>query len=253
MFDAAQLQPAYVLHSRPFQDTSLIVDAWTMYSGRQTLMVKGARKAQGRQPPKKALLQPFQPLQMSYGGRGEMGYLKQLEAAGPSLMLQGTSLYSGMYLNELLLRLLPVADPHPELFAFYQSGLQRLKQDEAVEQVLREFEGHLLAELGYHVDLSLDLHSGEAVAADVWYRFIPLEGVEEVYLGAGQNTAGYLSGQQLLALQAGASDDATRQLGKRIARANLEQLLGDKPLKSRELFKQMQSVSTKVKTEAQHG
>lgn len=246
MFDSSQLQPAYVLHSRPFQDTSLIVDTWTMYSGRQTLMVKGARKAQGRQPAKKALLQPFQPLQISFGGRGDMGYLKQLEAAGPPLMLQGTSLYSGMYLNELLLRLLPVADPHPELFAFYQSGLQSLQPQANLERVLRQFEGHLLSELGYHVDLGRDLRTGEVVDANAWYRFVPLEGVEKVHLGSGQNTAGYLSGQQLIALLAsgleGEQSEDVRQLSKRIGRANLDQLLGDKPLKSRELFKQLQAL-----------
>lgn len=242
MFDPAQLQPAYVLHSRAFQDTSLIVDVWTMYTGRQTLMVKGARKAQGRQPAKKALLQPFQPLQLSYGGRGDMGYLKQLEAAGVPLMLQANGLYSGMYLNELLLRLLPVNDPHADLFAFYQSALQSLQQQEALETVLRRFEDHLLRELGYHVDLSTDLLTGAPVEAQSWYRFVPLQGVEKVHLGRGENTAGYLSGEQLLAVVNAVPQAAIRQLSKRMARANLDQLLGDKPLKSRELFKQIQAL-----------
>jgi len=240
VFDAGQLQPAYVLHSRPFRDTSLIVDAWCMYTGRQTLLVKGARKAQGRQPAKRTLLQPFQPLQLSYRGRGEMSLLTQIEGAGVPLMLQGKALFSGLYMNELLLRLLPIADPHVDLFAYYQAGLNHLQRTQDVEPALRSFESSLLMELGYHVDLSCDMVSRAPINAKAGYLLIALQGVQEVALGSVAAGAMVLPGVALLELLAGGElSPQARKVGKYIARTNLDAVLGDKPLRSRELFRQL--------------
>jgi len=242
VFDAGQLQPAYVLHSRPFRDTSLIVDAWCMYTGRQTLLVKGARKAQGKQPAKRTLLQPFQPLQLSYGGRGEMRLLNHLEAAGVPLRLQGKALYSGIYINELVLRLLAIADPHPELFAYYQTGLSALQDIIDIESALRRFESRMLMELGYHVDLTCDMVTKAAVQEQASYRFTPLQGITE---WSESPAAGEVSipGSVLLELQAeGQLSQQARKVSKYIARANLDSLLGDRPLRSRELFRQLHNL-----------
>ena len=241
MFDDGQLQPAYILHSRPFRDTSLIVDAWCMYTGRQTILVKGARKAQGKQPAKRTLLQPFQPLQLSYGGRGEMGLLKQLEAAGVPLMLQGKALYSGMYMNELILRLLPIADPHANIFAFYQSALSSLQNTQDVEPTLREFESRLLMELGYHVDLTCDMLTKAPVVSAANYMLTPLQGVQEMEPNFAAVGAMVIPGSALLELQQDAIELSAqaRKVSKYIARVNLDAVLGNKPLRSRELFRQL--------------
>lgn len=241
MFDDGQLQPAYILHSRPFRDTSLIVDAWCMYTGRQTILVKGARKAQGKQPAKRTLLQPFQPLQLSYGGRGEMGLLKQLEAAGVPLMLQGKALYSGMYMNELILRLLPIADPHANIFAFYQSALSSLQNTQDVEPTLREFESRLLMELGYHVDLTCDMLTKAPVVSAANYMLTPLQGVQEMEPDFAAAGAMVIPGSALLELQQDAIELSAqaRKVSKYIARVNLDAVLGNKPLRSRELFRQL--------------
>ncbi len=241
MFDDGQLQPAYILHSRPFRDTSLIVDAWCMYTGRQTILVKGARKAQGKQPAKRTLLQPFQPLQLSYGGRGEMGLLKQLEAAGVPLMLQGKALYSGMYMNELILRLLPIADPHANIFAFYQSALSSLQNTKDVEPTLREFESRLLMELGYHVDLTCDMLTKAPVVSAANYMLTPLQGVQEMEPNFAAVGAMVIPGSALLELQQDAIELSAqaRKVSKYIARVNLDAVLGNKPLRSRELFRQL--------------
>ena len=241
MFDDGQLQPAYILHSRPFRDTSLIVDAWCMYTGRQTILVKGARKAQGKQPAKRTLLQPFQPLQLSYGGRGEMGLLKQLEAAGVPLMLQGKALYSGMYMNELILRLLPIADPHANIFAFYQSALSSLQNTKDVEPTLREFESRLLMELGYHVDLTCDMLTKAPVVSAANYMLTPLQGVQEMEPNFAAVGAMVIPGSALLELQQDAIELSAqaRKVSKYIARVNLDAVLGNKPLRSRGLFRQL--------------
>jgi len=241
VFDAGQLQPAYILHSRPFRDTSLIVDAWCMYTGRQTILVKGARKAQGRQPAKRTLLQPFQPIQLSYGGRGEMGLLKQLEAAGVPLMLQGKALYSGIYINELILRLLPIADPHSNIFAFYQSTLSNLQSTQDVEPALREFELRLLSELGYHVDLTCDMITKAPIVSAANYMLTPLQGVQEMELDFTAAGAMIIPGSALLELQQEVAELSAqaRKVSKYIARVNLDAVLGNKPLRSRELFRQL--------------
>lgn len=241
MFDAGQLQPAYILHSRPFRDTSLIVDAWCMYTGRQTILVKGARKAQGRQPAKRTLLQPFQPIQLCYGGRGEMGLLKHLEAAGVPLMLQGKALYSGMYINELILRLLPIADPHANIFAFYQSALSSLQTAQDVEPALREFESRLLMELGYHVDLTCDMMTKAPITSTASYMLTPLQGVQEMQPDFSAAGAMVIAGSALLELQQESVEYSVeaRKVSKYIARVNLQAVLGDKPLHSRELFRQL--------------
>ncbi|HCH23000.1 MAG TPA: DNA repair protein RecO [Oceanospirillaceae bacterium] len=252
MVDAGQLQPAYILHSRPFRDTSLIVDAWCMYTGRQTILVKGARKAQGRQPAKRTLLQPFQPLQLSYGGRGEMGFLKQLEAAGVPLMLQGKALYSGIYINELILRLLPIADPHANIFAFYQSALSHLQTTQDVEPTLREFESRLLMELGYHLDLTCDMITKAPIVSSASYLLTPLQGVQQMPADFAAAGAMIIPGSALLALQQEAAQWSaqTRQVSKYIARLNLDAVLGDKPLRSRELFRQLHVPSKTSTTES---
>src|SRR5512138_566209 len=106
------LQPAYLLHRRPYRETSLLIEAFTAGSGRIALIAKGAR---GGRKGNAAILQPFQPLLISWTQRGEVGTLTAVEPREQALALHGTTLFSGFYLNELLMRLLARNDPHPEL------------------------------------------------------------------------------------------------------------------------------------------
>ncbi len=248
MATPTHLQPTYVLHHKPWRDTSLIVDVWCMHTGRQTLIARGARKMQGKQPAKRALLQPFHPLQLSYAGRGDMGYIQHIEMAGAPLMLQGKSLYCGMYINELLLKLLPIADPYPALFAYYQEALNHLASPVDAEPVLRRFENHLLEELGYQVNLQHDIDSHQAITTNDYYEFLPLRGVRKVNvetatIGQQHGQAKLLiQGHDLLALATQQQHNQTlKQLSKTMARANLDELLAGKTLRSRELFRQMTS------------
>ena len=170
-----------------------------------------------------------------------MGLLKQLEAAGVPLMLQGKALYSGMYMNELILRLLPIADPHANIFAFYQSALSNLQATQDVEPTLREFEARLLMELGYHVDLSCDMITKAPINSSANYMLTPLQGVQEMqpdYTAAG---AMVIPGSALLELQQEGVElsSQARKVSKYIARVNLDAVLGNKPLRSRELFRQL--------------
>ncbi|MBT3437276.1 MAG: DNA repair protein RecO [Oceanospirillaceae bacterium] len=231
-------QPAYVLHSRPWRETSVIADLLTLHSGRVSVIIKGARKANGKQPAKRALVQPFTPLLVAFTGRGELRTATSLDAAGPPLFLQGRPLYSGLYANELLLKLLAVDDAYPALFAYYQTLLENLCIKQSVEQSLRPFEVHLMDELGYHVALDKEFETQVPVLPEHCYRLVPLQGLCRVKHQDGN--AQLIPGHVLLELAAGRfSEPSCLKYAKYIARANIDQLLGGKPLHSRTLFQSM--------------
>ena len=231
-------QPAYVLHSRPWRESSVIADLFTLKQGRVSVMIKGAQKNQGKQPAKRALVQPFTPLMVSFTGRGELRTSVQLESAGAPLSILGNGLYSGLYVNELLLKLLALDDPYPNLFAYYQSLLNQLANNEGIEACLRPFEVHLMDELGYHMVLDKDYITAQPVVAERHYQLHPLQGICLHQIpsdGLGDPVS--MSGEVLLKIAAGNYvDKDCLKVAKYMARANLDQLLGGKPLQSRNLF-----------------
>ena len=231
------LQPAYVLHRRNYRDSSLIVDLFSEDYGRLSVVAKGAR-GKPRRGSNAALLQPFSPLLISCSGRSELKTLGAYEAAAQPIALVGEQVFSGLYLNELIVRLLHSEDAYPSLFHSYIATLQLLAQGELLDVVLRRFEFTLLQELGYGFDLALDGMSGEVLQADRWYVFHSEYGlVADASVRSGNVPA--FAGEQLLALSEGQYDKASRQCAKRLMRCVLDSHLGGKPLRSRELFRRV--------------
>src|SRR5262249_54147881 len=148
---------AFVLHTHPYRETSLIVEAFTRAFGRVSLLARGARRPAS---PMRGVLLSFQPLALAWFGKGELRTLSRAEWQGGQPLLRGEGLLCGFYLNELLLRLLPREDPHEALFADYRHALQRLGALAAPgadsAPVLRAFEKSLLKELGYAMTLERD-------------------------------------------------------------------------------------------------
>jgi len=164
------LVPAFLLHSRAFRDTSLIVDLLTPQQGRVSVIAKGAR---GGKRSRALLLQPFKALHVGWVGRGELPLLTQVEEARNDFQrtqLQGQSLACGYYLNELAWRLLPANEPAPELFARYLPSLLALNSS-ARDTALREYEITLLRQIGYAPVLQYDIESGDAIKADRQYHY----------------------------------------------------------------------------------
>lgn len=221
---------AFVLYVRPYQETSALVEVFCREQGRVGMVF---RRVRGGKSTKAAFLQPFQPVWISYSGQHELRTGRQIEARGASVWLTGTALISGLYLNEVLMRLLHRDDPHPALFDCYETTLQRLASEE-VEPSLRQFERRLLAELGYEIVFDADA-LGEPLCADKYYQFQPEQGfVEQPPI---PRQPGF-SGLHLLAI--GAADYRTgevRRAAKHLFRQALAPHLGDKPLMSRSLFK----------------
>lgn len=223
------LQPSFILHHRPYRETSLLLDVFTKDYGRISLIARGVRKQRSQI---RSLLQPFNPLFISWQGKTELMTLQNVEPAGIPISLQGECLLSGFYLNELLMRLLQKQDPHPQLYTIYQETLLELQGVKLQQKYLRLFEKKLLDELGYGLQLE-----SRGFLADRLYRFYPEQGFE-LYEGNEQEPEGTLFlGKSLLALAMGELEDADalKEI-KRLMRIALGILLGPEPLQSRKLF-----------------
>ena len=233
----ASLSPAYVLHSRAYRDTSALVDLLTLDYGLQRVVWRGARGQRRKLSP-----QLFVPMLVGITGRTDLKTLTQAEVAGPFALLQGETLFSGLYLNELLVRLLVSGDPQPLLFAAYQHALEQLASGAALEPLLRRFEWQLLDLLGYGFSLEHEAN-GQPVVAHQRYSWHATDGLQPLtdplQAGAG------LPGAALLAM---AEDDwgavTTLRAAKQLMRQALGVHLGDRPLVSRTLFRRQPPSTT---------
>lgn len=241
------LQPSYVLHSRPYRDTSALIEIFTAEHGRFTVVAKGVRRRARKGSPS-ALLQSFSPLLLSFSGHGELKTLTASESAGPALSLRRDRLYSGLYLNELLTRLLPRHDPHPRLFADYSDTLSALASaGSPLAPSLRRFEMTLLYELGYQLSLERDGLHGSPLSPEQHYVFVPDVGLVLSESDRGQRGGAphqrRYPGADLIRLSRGDYDEQVEKTAKYLLREALAVHLGDKPLQSRALFRASLSVS----------
>ena len=164
-------QPAFVLHTYPYRETSLIVETFTESAGRVAMVARGAKRPRSEL---RGVLQAFQPLDLSWSGTAELKTLLKAEWRGGLPLPGGAALLCGFYLNELLLKLLPREDPHPSLWNDYASALQALTGDAgpaAQATTLRRFELRLLAELGYALALTHDVDTGAPIDASQRYHY----------------------------------------------------------------------------------
>jgi DNA repair protein RecO (recombination protein O) len=232
-------QPAFVLHTYPFRETSLVVELLTREFGRIGVVARGARR------PKSALrgvLLAFQPMLVSWSGKGELQTLVRAEWHSGYQPLKGIALICGFYLNELLLKLLPRHDAHERLFDTYGATLRELAAAQGPGGILRAFEKNLLRELGYAITLDRDVESGYPIAAEQRYTYFVERGpirtnAEAAPLGVE------LMGQTLLDMQ---SDDyssaLTQQQSKALMRTLINHYLGEQELHTRQLLRDLQAL-----------
>lgn len=161
-------EPAWLLHHRPFRDTSRILELLTREHGRLSLVARGSRSAKSRL---RGLLRPFMPLAISWFSRSEMGTLTGAEIAGAPVSLAGDALLSGYYLNELLMNLLHRHDPQPEIFDAYATTVRSLAGSEQIAPQLRQFEMELLRMLGYGLILNHDNTSLAELVPEQRYEY----------------------------------------------------------------------------------
>jgi DNA repair protein RecO (recombination protein O) len=233
-------QPAYVLHSYPFRETSLIVEVFSRDFGRMALLARGARRPRAAI---RGLLMAFQPLEIGWAGKGEVLTLMKAEWQGGQPLLAGEALFCGYYLNELLMHLLPREDAHEHLFSRYTEMLARLAADpsgKVREADLRSFEKALLQELGYGLTLNHD-SDARAIEAEAFYTYRMEQG--PVRLDHGEGAAQVVSGKTLLDLEAeDFSDPRSRHEAKALMRTLMAYYLAGKELETRKIFKELQEL-----------
>lgn len=237
-----QLEPAYILHSYPYKETSLIVEVFTRHCGRVGLLARGARRARSAI---RGTLLAFHPLRLSWSASAELGTLVAAEWSGGQRALAGLGLMCGFYINELLLRLLPREDAHEHLFDAYAGAVARLAAGAEHAVLLRGFELKLLTELGYAPPLDRDAASGRPVQPGVRYAYVPERGPLAVNGGASdfQPEDVVVDGQTLLDMS---RDDyartQTRDEARRLMRSLIAARLSGQTLHTREMLRELQDL-----------
>jgi DNA repair protein RecO (recombination protein O) len=226
-----QQQPAYVLHHRPFRDTSQLLDVISREYGKVTLVARGSRAAKSRL---RGLLRPFQPLRLSWYVRSDLGTLTGAEIDAAPHSLAGDALLSAYYANELVLNFLHRHDPQPEIFDAYARVIAALSGSAELAANLRVFEMELLRLLGYAVNVEYDASLHEPIDASGFYEYRVEQGPVPVSRSQGPMV---FSGGHLLAIAECRFDDAAvlRDAG-RLLRAVIRHHLDGRELKSRKVL-----------------
>jgi DNA repair protein RecO (recombination protein O) len=229
-----ELEPAYILHTRAYRETSQILEVFTAGYGRVGMIARGARRPKSGF---RGVLNPFQPVRLSWSGRGELVTLTQVEPGGAGTQLGGAGVMAGFYVNELLLKLLGRGDPHPDLFAHYASLIAGLVEAAPVEPLLRKFELRLLYEIGYAPNLREDGINHEPLDPLSTYRFSAESGAvpathdddDELFTGAVLLGIGRME----------FDSEANLKAAKRLVRSVLNFHLGDRGLNTRRVASAM--------------
>ena len=229
-------QPVFVLHTYPFRETSLIVEAFSRDFGRVALLARGARRPRSVL---RGLLMAFQPLELSWAGKGEVQTVMKAEWQGGQPLLSGKALFCGYYLNELLLDLLPREDAHARLFSVYAQTLRRFAE-EPRESDIRCFERSFLKELGYGLTLDYD-HEGRPIDPAGYYAYEIERG--PVRLQEAGRSALSICGKTLIDLIAeDLSDPRSLLEAKQLMRTLIAHYTGEKGLKTRKIFLELQEL-----------
>jgi DNA repair protein RecO (recombination protein O) len=232
---AVHLQPAYVLHHRPYRETSRILELFTREFGRITAFARAARGGGGRGGSLMSVLQPFNRVLVSWSGRGEAVQLSAAEFDGAFSVMPPAQLVNGYYLNELLLKLFARHDGHPEVFALYAAAIDELKSSAQPLRALRVFEKRLLEAIGYGLVLDVDAVSQAPVKPESMYHYRLEQGAVQA-LDVAEGSLVF-RGSSLLSL-ANEALDTPEVLAdaRRLLRAAIERCLDGRELKSRQVL-----------------
>lgn len=229
-------QAVYVLHTYPFKETSLVVELFSKQFGRIAAIAKGARRPRSAM---RGMLQSFQLLSGAWSGKNELKTLQGLDWNSGLTLIRGEALMCGFYMNELLLRLLPREDAHETLFEYYANTMQTLALGKDLATTLRRFELKLLQEMGYGVPLLQD-ENGLEIMPDKTYRYEAEYGACEPSV---TKNGVQLSGKTLQDMaRDDYADSATQAQSKQLMRYLLAHYLGDKPLHTRQLLIDLQTI-----------
>lgn len=233
-------QPAWVLHHRPFRDSSRILDVFSRDHGRLALVSRGSRAAKSKL---RGILRPFMPLQLSWVIRSDLGTLTGAEMHGAPVTLAGDALFSGYYVNELLLHLTHRHDAQPDIYTLYTDTVQRLAGLADVSPLLRSFEIELLRLLGYALNLDQDTGTGEILQPDRLYEYRAEQGPVPVSERQG---AMVFTGAELAAIwRQDFRDPPVLKNASRLLRNIITHHLDGRELKSRKVMQEIRRLASR--------
>lgn len=223
-------QPAFILHRRDWQNSSLILDLFTLDHGRVGVLAKGGKASKSS-----ALFQPFSQLMISWSGRSELKTLVSIDGLPASI--DEKQYLPLLYINELISAFLPGQEADPGLFELYKKLLNNIDNNFG-EQQLREFEHSMMGMLGYLPDTGLNAKSGDSIADDRFYQFIASSG----FVPCGEKDQNAIPGQTIIAWNRKQyQNKQVLQLAKSVMRCIIDFNLHGKKLKSRDIYQQMKS------------
>lgn len=234
-----ELAPAFVLHQRPYRENSAMLDVFSEQFGRVSIVARGLNQKRGN---KAGLLQLYQPLLLSWFGHGDLYTLTAVEALSARYILQANAALCGLYINELIVRLLGAHVAEPDVFIAYQQALLGLHQRENTEIILRLFEKKLLGHLGYGLVLNSEYENGQLIEDQRQYYYQADVGLMHWREGV---RLPMISGRSLRHLINETDfDQQSLQEIKRVMRTVIYFYLGGKPLQSRQLFIDLQQYAS---------
>ena len=238
-------EPAFVLHTRPWRESSLLVEVLSANHGRIGLLARGVQGA--KRHVLRAALQPLQLIRLDAVHRGELAQLRSAEALDAAPQLTGEATLAAFYVNELVLRLAPRQDPAPELFDAYGLVRRRLATEPSLAWTLRRFERDLLEALGVGFPFDVD-GDGTPVDAAARYRLDAEHGPRRLISDRGHgDRSDAATGRALLSLAEDTMPDADDLAGlRRALRPVLLHLLGGRALKSWDLIGDLARLATKA-------
>ncbi len=218
----------FLLHQRSYGETSIIADVFTQKSGKISFIAKGAKKPKSKFF---GYLVPFQKLKITYSGRSELKTLTSIDRdlASNSNTFSKVS-YSLLYINELLMKLLPKDAKHEELFVLYDEFLKKINENNNIEISLRHFELDLLDMLGYGFDYDSEIDSNEPIEAELSYVFVSERGFRK------SNSSSF-KGKDILSIKKRKLEDVPLKYLKEITTKAIGICLEGKDLASRKIFK----------------
>ena len=218
----------FLLHQRSYGETSIIADVFTQKSGKISFIAKGAKKPKSKFF---GYLVPFQKLKITYSGRSELKTLTSIDRdlASNSNTFSKVS-YSLLYINELLMKLLPKDAEHEELFVLYNEFLKKINKNNNLEISLRHFELDLLDMLGYGFDYDSEIDSNEPIEAELSYVFVSERGFRK------SNSSSF-KGKDILSIKKRKLEDVPLKYLKEITTKAIGICLEGKDLTSRKIFK----------------
>lgn len=229
-----QQEPGYILHHRPFRDSSQILDIVTRDHGKIAVVARGSRGHRSRLA---GVLRPFLPLKVSWVAKTDLGTLTGAEANGPPVGMVGDAIFSAYYVNELLLHFLHRYDPQPEIFLLYEEVIKALVNTDNVAASLRSFELEFLSLLGYAVNLDHEFASLDSLDDERHYEYRMEQGPVPVERSEG---ALVFKGAVLKGIAEQRFDEADiLRAANRLLREIISFHLGGKELKSRKVLMEL--------------